>query len=112
MKLPDVNLLLYAFDAAAPRHDEARRWLEERLSGVETFALAWVVVLAYGSSPADGCSETRWRHARRSTSSTAGSRSHARRSLIQQTGIWLGFAISSSHWALQATSPPMHIWQR
>lgn len=31
MKLPDVNLLLYAFDAAAPRHDEARRWLEERL---------------------------------------------------------------------------------
>ena len=47
MKLPDVNLLLYAFDAAAPRHDEARRWLEERLSGVETFALAWVVVLAF-----------------------------------------------------------------
>ena len=47
MKLPDVNLLLYAFDATAPRHDRARRWLEEQLSGTETVALTWVVLLAF-----------------------------------------------------------------
>lgn len=47
MKLTDVNLLLYAVDDSAPRHREARRWLEERLSGSETFAFAWVVLLAF-----------------------------------------------------------------
>jgi uncharacterized protein len=47
VKLPDVNLLLYAIDAAAPRHEGARRWLEERLSGTETFAFTWVVLLAF-----------------------------------------------------------------
>lgn len=47
MKLTDVNLLLYALDASAPRHRAARRWLEERLSGTETFAFAWAVLLAF-----------------------------------------------------------------
>ena len=47
MKLPDVNLLLYAVDASAPRHRAARRWLEEQLSGTETFAFAWAVLLAF-----------------------------------------------------------------
>jgi uncharacterized protein len=47
VKLPDVNLLLYAFDATAPRHDRARRWLEEQLSGTETVAFTWVVLLAF-----------------------------------------------------------------
>jgi uncharacterized protein len=47
VKLPDVNLLLYAFDATARRHDRARRWLEEQLSGTETVALTWVVLLAF-----------------------------------------------------------------
>lgn len=47
MKLTDVNLLLYAVDAAAPRHRSARRWLEERLSGTETLAFTWVVLLAF-----------------------------------------------------------------
>jgi uncharacterized protein len=47
VKLPDVNLLLYAFDATAPRHDRARRWLEEELSGTETVAFTWVVLLAF-----------------------------------------------------------------
>ena len=36
MKLVDANLLLYATDERAPRHDAARSWLEERLSGDET----------------------------------------------------------------------------
>jgi toxin-antitoxin system PIN domain toxin len=47
VKLADVNLLLYAVDTSAPRHRAARRWLEERLSGTETFAFAWVVLLAF-----------------------------------------------------------------
>lgn len=47
MKLTDVNLLLYALDATAPRHRAARRWLEEQLSGTETFAFTSVVLLAF-----------------------------------------------------------------
>ncbi len=47
MKLTDVNLLLYAHDATAPRHRAAKRWLEEQLSGTETFAFAWAVLLAF-----------------------------------------------------------------
>ena len=47
MKLTDVNLLLYAVDAGSPRHVEARAWLEERLSGVETFAFPVAVLLAF-----------------------------------------------------------------
>lgn len=47
MKLPDVNLLLYAMDTSSPRHAAARRWVEEQFSGTETVALAWMVLLAF-----------------------------------------------------------------
>jgi uncharacterized protein len=47
VKLPDVNLLLYAVDETSPRHDAARVWLEQALSGSETVAFAWVVLLAF-----------------------------------------------------------------
>lgn len=47
MTLTDVNLLIYAYDATSPNHERARDWLEERLSGAETFAFAWVVLLAF-----------------------------------------------------------------
>jgi uncharacterized protein len=47
VKIPDVNVLLYAVDASSPRHAAAKRWLEERLSGTETFAFAWVVLLGF-----------------------------------------------------------------
>ena len=47
MKLPDVNLLIYAADDASPDHRTARRWLETELSGSETFAFTWVVLLAF-----------------------------------------------------------------
>ncbi len=46
MKLPDANLLLYAIDERAPRHEAARAWLEATLSGTETVAFAWTVLLA------------------------------------------------------------------
>ena len=47
MKLVDVNLLLYAVDESSPHHGVARPWLEDELSGSETFALAWAVLLAF-----------------------------------------------------------------
>ena len=47
MKIPDLNVLLYAVDESAPRHAPARIWLERQLSGSETFAFAWIVLLAF-----------------------------------------------------------------
>lgn len=47
MKLSDVNLLLYAYDASSPQHEKARPWLEERLSGLEAFGFAWATLLAF-----------------------------------------------------------------
>jgi toxin-antitoxin system PIN domain toxin len=47
VKLSDVNLLLYAYDASSPQHERARPWLEERLSGSEAFGFAWVALLAF-----------------------------------------------------------------
>jgi toxin-antitoxin system PIN domain toxin len=47
VKLPDVNLLLYAYDSDSPRHAVAREWLEETLSGTETVALAWAAMVGF-----------------------------------------------------------------
>lgn len=47
MKLTDVNLLLYAVDTSSPRNKAARHWLETHLSGTETFAFSWAVLLAF-----------------------------------------------------------------
>jgi toxin-antitoxin system PIN domain toxin len=47
VRLLDVNLLLYAYDAQSPRHEQARQWLEQTLSGSETVGLPWVVMLAF-----------------------------------------------------------------
>jgi uncharacterized protein len=45
--LPDVNLLLYAYEEASPFHDRARAWLESMLSGHDTVGLSWTVLLAF-----------------------------------------------------------------
>jgi uncharacterized protein len=47
VKLPDVNLLLYAIDEESPRHEGARKWLEDTLSGTETVAFAWAVLIGF-----------------------------------------------------------------
>ena len=47
MTLTDVNLLIYAYDSSSAHHHRAKGWLEERLSGAETFAFAWVGLLAF-----------------------------------------------------------------
>lgn len=54
MKLVDANVLLYAVDEGSPHHSVAKPWLEEQLSGSETLALAWAVLLAFvrlGTNP-------------------------------------------------------------
>jgi len=47
VKLPDVNLFVYAYDALAPQHERAKTWLEDALSGSETVAFAWVALLGF-----------------------------------------------------------------
>ncbi len=47
MILVDANLLLYAYDKSAERHKEARRWLEEHLSGEDVVALSWHSITAF-----------------------------------------------------------------
>ena len=47
MKLPDVNLLLYAYDSDSPRQVAASEWLEEALSGTETVAFGWAVMVGF-----------------------------------------------------------------
>lgn len=45
--LPDVNLLIYAHNEAAPHHVAARRWWEATLSAEQPVALPWAVVLGF-----------------------------------------------------------------
>jgi uncharacterized protein len=47
VKLPDVNLFLYAVDEFSPRHEPARAWVETTLSGSETVALAWTTLVGF-----------------------------------------------------------------
>ena len=47
MILPDVNLLLHAYNQDSPYHGRARAWWEEVLSGTELVALAWVTILGF-----------------------------------------------------------------
>ena len=47
MKLPDVSLLVYAADETALLHEPARDWVEATLSGTETVALAWLVLIGF-----------------------------------------------------------------
>lgn len=43
MIVPDVNLLVYAYNTGAPAHRVARRWWEDLLSGEQAIRLPWVV---------------------------------------------------------------------
>jgi uncharacterized protein len=55
VKLPDVNLLVYAYDLRSMRQARAQQWLEDALSGSETVALAWLTLLGFlrvSTSPA------------------------------------------------------------
>jgi uncharacterized protein len=47
MKLLDLNILIYAVDESSSRHLEARRWLDDTLSGSDTVAFAWSVLVGF-----------------------------------------------------------------
>ena len=47
MKVPDLNLLIYALDEASPHHHRARPWLQALLSGTEPVGFAWLVLLGF-----------------------------------------------------------------
>ncbi len=47
MILPDINVLIYAYNPAAPEHSLARKWWDACLAGEEPVGLAWVVVLGF-----------------------------------------------------------------
>ena len=47
MTLLDANLLLYAYNADAPQHTAAARWLQELLESGERILLPWVVIWAF-----------------------------------------------------------------
>jgi toxin-antitoxin system PIN domain toxin len=47
MILVDVNVLLYAYDARAESHAEARQWLERAFAEQQPLRLAWVTILAF-----------------------------------------------------------------
>lgn len=47
MILPDLNLLVYAYNSDDPAHRLARSWWETCLSENRTVGLAWVVILGY-----------------------------------------------------------------
>jgi hypothetical protein len=47
VRIVDANVLLYAVNTAAPRHAEARSWLDGALAGREPVGFAWTVLLAF-----------------------------------------------------------------
>jgi len=47
MILPDLNLLLYAYNAHAPQHAQAKAWWEEALNGRDLIGLPHEVMLGF-----------------------------------------------------------------
>ncbi|HLG67097.1 MAG TPA: type II toxin-antitoxin system VapC family toxin [Acidimicrobiales bacterium] len=47
MDIVDANVLLYAVNTDARHHARARQWLDGALSGEDTVAFCWIVLLAF-----------------------------------------------------------------
>ncbi len=47
MILPDVNVLVHAHNADSVVHEQARRWWDACLSGVEGVGLAWATMRGF-----------------------------------------------------------------
>jgi toxin-antitoxin system PIN domain toxin len=45
--LPDINLLVHAYNTDSPLHAGARRWWEAQLNGTEPVGLAWIGMLGF-----------------------------------------------------------------
>jgi uncharacterized protein len=44
VQLPDVNVLIYAFNVGAERHGEYRRWLEDMVNGSSAYGISELVL--------------------------------------------------------------------
>ena len=47
MTILDANVLLYAYNADAPQHPAAARWLAKLLESGEVIALPWITIWAF-----------------------------------------------------------------
>lgn len=47
MRLIDLNVFVYAIDESSTRHEAARDWTQDALSGPGTIGLAWNVLLGF-----------------------------------------------------------------
>ena len=47
MRLVDANVLLYAVNESAERHERSRNWLDAALNGDEAVGFAWIALLAF-----------------------------------------------------------------
>jgi toxin-antitoxin system PIN domain toxin len=47
MILPDVNLLVHAYNTQSPSHSKARTWWEDLMNGSRPVGLPWVVALGF-----------------------------------------------------------------
>ena len=47
MIVPDVNLLVHAYNSESPVHEAARAWWEGLLNGTRPVGLAWVAILGF-----------------------------------------------------------------
>ena len=47
MIIPDVNLLVYAYDSGSRRHDAAREWWEALMNGTGSVGIPWAVILGF-----------------------------------------------------------------
>jgi hypothetical protein len=45
--LPDINLLVHAYNSESPVHASARRWWEGALNAPRPVGLAWIVILGF-----------------------------------------------------------------
>ena len=47
MIVPDLNLLVYAYNDGAPHHRAARRWWEDLINGAERVGVPWIVATGF-----------------------------------------------------------------
>ena len=47
MIIPDINLLIYAYNSEAPQHSAAKVWLESLLNGTVPVGLTWLAISGF-----------------------------------------------------------------